>query len=77
MSRMSEVSVSSDSLVLAALVLPGFFTGGFLEEDAEAEAVSSTEIRVMWTAPDPESWNGHLLGYKVGLIYGYFSLFVL
>ena len=36
MSLMSEVSVSSDSLVLAALVLPGFFTGGFLEEDTDA-----------------------------------------
>ena len=39
MSLMSEVSVSSDSLVLAALVFPGFFTGGFLEEDAEAEVL--------------------------------------
>lgn len=35
MSLISEVSVSSDSLVLAALVLPGFFTGGFLV-DTEA-----------------------------------------
>ena len=36
MSLMSEVSVSSDSLVLAALVLPGFFSVGFLEEDTDA-----------------------------------------
>lgn len=31
-----------------------------------AEAKSSTEISVMWDAPERDHWNGILLGYYVG-----------
>lgn len=34
--------------------------------NVRAEAKSSTEITVVWEAPDREHWNGILLGYYVG-----------
>lgn len=34
--------------------------------NVRGEAKSSSEIFVIWDAPDKEDWNGNLLGYYVG-----------
>lgn len=34
--------------------------------NVRGEAKSSTEIFLIWDAPDKEDWNGNLLGYYVG-----------
>lgn len=34
--------------------------------NVRGEAKSSTEIFILWDAPDKEEWNGNLLGYYVG-----------
>lgn len=35
-------------------------------QNVRGEAKSSTEILVLWDAPDKDEWNGNLLGYYVG-----------
>lgn len=32
----------------------------------KVEAVSSTELKISWDPPDPDLWNGEILGYHVG-----------
>lgn len=35
-------------------------------QNVRGEPKSSTEILLMWDAPDKQDWNGNLLGYSVG-----------
>lgn len=32
----------------------------------QVDAISATELHVIWDAPDRELWNGEILGYHVG-----------
>ncbi|XP_015126574.1 Down syndrome cell adhesion molecule-like protein Dscam2 isoform X1 [Diachasma alloeum] len=32
----------------------------------KVEAISSTELKISWDPPDPDLWNGEILGYHVG-----------
>lgn len=64
MSAENKLGASEYSEVVQVTTLEEVPSGPPL--NVRAEPKSSTEITVVWEAPDREHWNGILLGYYVG-----------